>query len=411
MDTRHRPGLSAVFVAAMLLLVAPPLLNAADNDQMRFYMAIRAGTVVKSAHEVGGGYQGTLGGEDVIGLSAGMNFNKYVGAELSMDRYEFILNTPKGEKAGEYSVSPFLALLRLRYPMLNDRFIPYVLGGAGVGFVQVDDKFPPIGSTSLKKNDFSPVGALGGGVEYFIANNLAMGLEAKYLFHQAALGVNGQDNRTNLNGFLWGGSLRVYFSEDAAGAPPLPSQTAGDRPRVYLAVRTGTSIPTHRSISPQGSVSGVQGLHFASGSLGVNIGRYWGLELAVDSLEQNIHIPPYGRIGEYTHTSIVPQVRVMYPLYEDRLVPYALGGVGVGIAEFGDQTPEAQTATTSHAQSMSVVGTVGAGMDYFVINNVALNFETKYRIFPSAMLEVNGVPHSINLNGVLLSGGVRIFFN
>jgi hypothetical protein len=142
------------------------------------------------------------------------------------------------------------------------------------------------------------------------ANNLAIGLEAKYLFQQAALGVNGQDNKTNLNALLWGGSLRVYFSEDTTGAPALPSLTAGDRPRVYLAVRTGTSIPAHRSISPQGSLSGVQGLHFASGSLGVNIGRYWGLELAVDGLEQNINVPPYGRIGEYTHSSIVPQVRI-----------------------------------------------------------------------------------------------------
>jgi hypothetical protein len=92
-------------------------------------------------------------------------------------------------------------------------------------------------------------------------------------------------------------------------------------------------------------------------------------------------------------------------------VPYAVGGVGVGIAEFGDQTPEAATITTGHAQSVSVVGTAGVGLDYFVINNVALNLETKYRIFPSAMLEVNGVPHTINLNGVLLSGGLRIFFN
>ena len=374
-------------------------------------MAIRAGAVVKSTHEVGSGYQGTLGGEDVIGLSAGMNFNQYVGAELSMDRYEFILNSPKGEKAAEYSVSPFLLLLRLRYPLLDGRLTPYALGGAGVGFVQVDDKFPPIGTTSLKKNDFSPVGALGAGVEYFIANNLAMGLEAKYLFHQAALGVNGQDNHTNLNGFLWGGSLRVYFSEDTAGAPPLPSSTAGDHARVYLAVRTGTSVPTHRSISPQGSLSGVQGLHFASGSLGVNIGRYWGVELAIDSLEQNIHVPPYGRIGEYTHSSIVPQLRVMYPLYGDRVVPYAVGGVGVGVAEFGDQTPEAQSITTGHSQSVSVVGTAGVGLDYFVINNVAVNVETKYRIFPSAMLEINGVPHSINLSGVLISAGVRIFFN
>jgi opacity protein-like surface antigen len=143
----------------------------------------------------------------------------------------------------------------------------------------------------------------------------------------------------------------------------------------------------------------------------VNISRHWGLELAVDSMEQNVQIAPYGRIGEYTHSSIVPQVRVMYPLYGDRLVPYALGGVGVGIAEFGDQTPESAAATTGHSQSTSLVGTAGAGFDYFVINNVALNFETKYRIFQSAMLEVNGVPHTINLSGVLLSAGLRIFFN
>jgi opacity protein-like surface antigen len=402
----------ALFVTALLSLAVPPLLHAADNDQPRFYMAIRAGAVIKSSHEVAPGYQGTLGGEDVIGLSAGMNFNKYVGAEISMDRYEFILNAPpKSEKAAEYSVSPFLMLLRLRYPLLDDRVVPYVLGGGGVGFVQVDDKFPPIGSTSLKKNDFSPAGALGGGVEYFIANNLAFGLEAKYLFHQAALGVNGQDNRTNLNGLLWGGSMRVYFSEDSAGTPALPSMAAGDRARFYLAVRTGTSIPTHRTISPQGSLSGVQGLHFGSGSFGVNLSRYWGLELAVESMEQNISVAPYGRIGEYTHSSIVPQVRVMYPVYGDRLVPYAVGGVGVGIAEFGDQTPEAQSATIGHSQTMSVVGTAGVGLDYFLLNNVAINLETKYRIFPSATLEINGIPYTVNLSGVLISAGLRVFFN
>jgi opacity protein-like surface antigen len=101
----------------------------------------------------------------------------------------------------------------------------------------------------------------------------------------------------------------------------------------------------------------------------------------------------------------------MYPLYEDRLVPYALGCVGVGIAEFGDQTPEAQSITTGHSQSVSVVGTAGAGLDYFVINNVALNVEAKYRIFQSSMLDINGVPYTVNLTGVLISGGLRIFFN
>lgn len=407
----HNNPVSLLLAACLLSMTTPLQLHAADSDQTRFYMAIRAGAVSKTTHQVAPGYQGTLGGEDVIGLSIGANFNKYVGAELSMDRYEFILNSPQGEKAAEYSVAPFLALLRLRYPLLNDRLTPYVLGGGGVGFVQVDDKFPPIGSTTLKKNDFSPVGALGGGLEYFIANNLTLGLEAKYLFQQAALGVNGQDNRTNLNGFLWGGSLRVYFSEDTKGGPPLPDLGETGRARFYLAVRTGVSIPTHQSISPQGSMSGVQGLHIASGSFGVNFGRHWGVELAVDSLEQNINVPPYGRIGEYTSSSIIPQLRFRYPLLEDKLVPYAVGGVGIGLAEFGDQTPESQTATTGHSQSMSVVGAVGMGLDYFVINNVAINLESKYRIFPSAMLEVNGVPYTINLNGVLITAGLRIFFN
>ena len=60
---------------------------------------------------------------------------------------------------------------------------------------------------------------------------------------------------------------------------------------------------------------------------------------------------------------------------------------------------------------MSVVGTAGVGLDYLVVNNVAINVETKYRIFPSAMLEINGVPYTINLSGVLVSAGVRMFFN
>ena len=393
--------------------LSPLATHAADTDQTRFYLSIRAGAIVKSQTQVAPGYQGTLGGEDVIGLSLGLNLNKYFGMELALDRYELILYAPSGQKAAEYSVSPFLALVRLRYPLWGNRLTPYLLGGGGVGFVQVDDKFPAIGTTTLKKNDFSPVGAVGAGVEYFIANNLTLGLEAKYLFQQAALEVNGQSNLTNLNGLLWGGSLRVYFSEDttSAAGPPLTSLRDPDRLRFYLAVRTGGAIPTNSSIAPQGSLSDVQGLHFASGSLGANIGRYWGLELAVESYEQYINIPPYGRIAEYTNTTLIPQVRLFYPVLDNRLVPYAVGGVGVGLAELGDQTPESSTLTFGHSSSRTVVGAFGAGVDYFVLSNVALNFESKYRIFPSASITLDGVPYTINLSAVLLSIGLRIFFN
>jgi len=56
--------------------------------------------------------------------------------------------------------------------------------------------------------------------------------------------------------------------------------------------------------------------------------------------------------------------------------------------------------TTGHSQSMSVVGTAGTGLNYFVINNVAFNVEAKYRIFQSAMLEINEVPYTVNLTAI-----------
>src|SRR5690242_13644463 len=123
---------------------------AADSSESRFYVAIRAGAVVRSSQQVGSGFQTTLDGTDVLGLSIGMNFNKYLGAELAADHYEFVLNAASGDKAAEYNVAPYLALLRLRYPLLNDRLTPYLIGGGGVSLVQVDDKFPALGSTTLK---------------------------------------------------------------------------------------------------------------------------------------------------------------------------------------------------------------------------------------------------------------------
>lgn len=71
---RSSSKLSAIVVADILSLTVIPLVHAADNDQPRLYMSIRSGAVVKSTHEVAPGYQGTLGGEDVVGLCAGMNF-------------------------------------------------------------------------------------------------------------------------------------------------------------------------------------------------------------------------------------------------------------------------------------------------------------------------------------------------
>jgi|GEM_PF-1787543 len=58
------------------------------------------------------------------------------------------------------------------------------------------------------------------------------------------------------------------------------------------------------------------------GALGLNLNRYVGVELAVDNYELFLEPGGYGgTIGELSIWSVMPQVRLRYPLLRDRLVP------------------------------------------------------------------------------------------
>src|SRR5512147_1862052 len=85
----------------------------------------------------------------------------------------------------------------------------------------------------------------------------------------------------------------------------------GDRLRPYLGLRFMDTLPT--------------GVHDLYGfSLGVNLNRYLGVELAGDRYEVFPDISPYGTIGEYGVLALIPQLRLRYPVFQDRLVPYVL---------------------------------------------------------------------------------------
>jgi hypothetical protein len=64
-------------------------------------------------------------------------------------------------------------------------------------------------------------------------------------------------------------------------------------------------------------------------------------------------------------------------------------GVGVGFTEYNDTTPSGEGfhVNTTYA---SVVGSRGAGLEYFVIHNIALWVETKYVFFRDVELRVDG---------------------
>ncbi len=102
------------------------------------------------------------------------------------------------------------------------------------------------------------------------------------------------------------------------------------------------------------------GVHDAWGiGLGANLNRYVGIEVAVDSYELFVEPAGFGKIGEYSVWSIVPQVRLRYPLLRDRLVPYLLVGGGIGFTQFNDQVSSA-SGVTIDTESSTPVASIGA---------------------------------------------------
>jgi hypothetical protein len=100
-----------------------------------------------------------------------------------------------------------------------------------------------------------------------------------------------------------------------------------DRTRYYLGLRTFDTNPG-------------TGVHDSHGlSLGVSLNRYVGVELAGDFWELKPSFSGHGVIGEIGVFSLVPEVRLRYPLFDGRLTPYIVGGVGFAVSQFNDRKP------------------------------------------------------------------------
>jgi opacity protein-like surface antigen len=112
--------------------------------------------------------------------------------------------------------------------------------------------------------------------------------------------------------------------------------------------------------------------------LGANVDRHWGGELAVDNYERKYRY--HGQtLGEISSWNVIPQLRLRRPLLRDRLVPYLVAGAGASFLQFKDE----EASQSAQGRKVELSGgaftvTAGAGIDYFVSDNVALNVEGKY---------------------------------
>lgn len=117
-------------------------------------------------------------------------YGKYLGVDLSVDSYELFLDEIRPNwdpaKVAELSVLAIAPVVRLRYPLLGGRLEPYFLAGGGAAIEEVNDR---TADTQLPGNTGRKVRGFGGGIDYFFAENAAVGLEGRYF----VMGSHGYD--------------------------------------------------------------------------------------------------------------------------------------------------------------------------------------------------------------------------
>jgi opacity protein-like surface antigen len=390
--------------------------GAQDTDQLRGYLQARAGLFVLTDPDFINGVEADRV-QDAYGVSVGVNLNRYFGVEIAGDMYEPAIEFSGANAAGrsgviaEYKVWTLVPQVRLRYPLLDGRLTPYVLGGVGVSFVQINDRKPPAFGIALSGSNTSVAVTVGGGIEYFLLNNLALGVEAKYVYAgEHDLHVGPLSGKANPSALLTTMGFRLLWPEATLPDRPAPALTAPDPDRIrgYFQARVGGAFFPSRNLIGNVETDTAQiGFGF---SLGADLNRYFGVELAADTTETDLNFASQGKFGEYALWSLIPQVRVRYALLGGLLVPYAIGGVGVGFTEFSDAGPRVQGVKIT-AKSTSVVGSIGGGIEYFIASNLAVGLDVKYLIWGGQEFTIDGqVSGKVHPNSLYTAAALRVMF-
>jgi opacity protein-like surface antigen len=372
-----------------------------DSDRPRPYLHLR-GQDTNPITEV----------HDHWGLSLGANLNRWWGAELSMDTFERSIKRDSN-KLAEFGVVALVPQVRVRWPLLDDRLVPYLVAGAGVAFSEANDRkartpLPDIdGATAVL-----PVGTVGAGIEYYFADNLAVGVEVKRLIAgDRNINIDGRSHSQQVASTFLTLGLRLLTPE----RPPTPPSPLEEPPpaRFYLGIRFGGAIATDThnfssaDIRPEPPAYFSKANQFFGGALGLDIGRYLGVEIAADGYE--VVLAAQGKsIEEMAVMHVIPQLRLRYPVLGGRVVPYALAGVGVGILERNDRKPGG-TGVDIDNDRWGWAAALGVGAEYFVAPNIAFGLETRYLTSRDHRIRIGTREDTGHFDAVTIALTLRVF--
>jgi opacity protein-like surface antigen len=70
--------------------------------------------------------------------------------------------------------------------------VPYAIGGVGVGYAERNDRKAAGTGVEIENSTWGVAAAVGAGIEYFVASNIAVGLESRYLTNRGhTIWING----------------------------------------------------------------------------------------------------------------------------------------------------------------------------------------------------------------------------
>ena len=359
-----------IFLCALGLSLTT-FVQAEDADRWRPYLRFHSGDVCP-----------LWGVDDLWSFGLGANFSQHTGGELALDFFERDFEYGSLGALGEVSAWNLVPELRLRKPLLNRRLVPYVIAGIGPSFLQFNDRKSGGYGRDIDIEGTTFAVSVGGGIEYFLADNVAFGVEGKYMWINPIEGkVDGRTAKVDLSSPIFTFGLRVFFDENE----PRPLITVGQPSawRFFFGVRVGGSIRTDDAwvrgvhLIPEPSAVGDTLNQTGALSLGADFRNGWGIELAADSLEHGIQVEDIGTVGEYGMGVVIPYLRLRCPLGNGRWQPYLMAGVGAAYGEFND-AKQAGAGLHVNAKGFYPALGVGGGIEYFVARNFSFNFDVRW---------------------------------
>jgi len=389
--------------ALLLLALGADRLAGEDSDRVRPYLHIRRGE-----------FNYKWGLQDMWGLGAGVNLSRHWGVELAIDTWDNSIRDPVVGTVGEVGVGSFTTQVRFRYPLADDRLVPYAVAGIGGAMYQFNDRKPAGFDRDIQVGEYGFAATAGAGVDFFVADNIALNFEVKYLaFDPIEVSV---DQRTqNFDASNWAATLglRVFLSENRPR--PLADADPAVRGRLYVGMRLGGSFLTDdewtsgMTFKPEPNAWGGVFNQHAGLMVGANLGPALGVELAADGGEYNLVADGIGGLSEYAYASVIPQLRLRWPTTDGRWVPYLMGGIGLCYGEDND----VKAASEGHqfeATGIYPAAAVGGGLEWFLARNISLSAEARYFTTWNHKFELDGREESGGFSHVQLLLGMRLYF-